>query len=63
MKIKPDETVRTFTVEQKWTIAHEDLEQIICKHLGIPYDNSTYIEISDYSNTLVRRVEIDRQTA
>lgn len=63
MAVKPYETVRTFTVERKWSLTKEDIEALICKHLGIPYDNSTYIDLCEFGATEIRRIEIDRQTA
>ena len=62
MKVKPNETVRIFTVEQRWSIDYEELEKIICEHLGISYDSSTYI-VNDggYGNVEVKRIEINRQ--
>ena len=47
MAIKPDSTVKT--VVRRWTLSPEDVEKIICEHLGIPADNNTIVEIEEYN--------------
>ena len=61
MTVKPQETTRIFTVQRKWKLSNEDLTAIICRHLGIPNDSNTTIELSDYSDSYVTRVDVNRQ--
>lgn len=61
MNIKPDKTTRIFTVDQRWMFTREAVEKILCDHIGIPYDNSTYVTMGDGPDVEVARVEINRQ--
>lgn len=48
MAIKPTSVTRTETYQRRWTLSSTDVEKIICKHLGIPADNNTIVEIERY---------------
>lgn len=62
MAVKPTKTVRTFTVEQHWSITREDLKKIICDHLGIPADDDTNIVFEEWCDTEVVRTTYNVQT-
>lgn len=62
MAVKPTKTIKVFTVEQQWLIEREDVDKLICEHLGIPLDNDTHVDLMEYGETVVTRTVVDRQT-
>lgn len=62
MNVKPDKTTRIFTVDQRWMFTREAVEKILCDHIGIPYDDNTYVTMDSGPDVEVGRVVVDRQS-
>ena len=59
--MKPVETVRTFIVHEKWRLSNDDVKTLICKHIGIPYDNTVEIELAEWGDIEIKRITSNRQ--
>jgi hypothetical protein len=56
--IKPTSIRRINTITRKWVLTREDLDAIICKHLGIPMDSNTVIALREFRDTEITHVEV-----
>lgn len=62
MTVKPIQTIRTFTVDRRWTMSQDDVKNLICKYLGIPYTPEVDIELAEYGDIEIRQVSVTQQT-